>query len=94
MNTGGRTWDDITGIHCILILDETEAIHQLHLGDLSSAVGRKVSLDIGFGSCRKPVSGSHGDRESNGDGPCRGRFPKYSLVDDTSVMATTYRARV
>jgi hypothetical protein len=45
------TRDDISGIHRILVLDKAEAIHELHLSDLPGAMGRKVSLDIGLGSC-------------------------------------------
>lgn len=45
-----RTWNDVASIHSILILDESETVHKLHFGNLSGAVGRKVSLDIGLGS--------------------------------------------
>lgn len=47
------TRDDITGIHRILVLDEAEAIHELHLSNLPGAMGRKVGLDIGLGSCSR-----------------------------------------
>ena len=47
---------NIPGIHGILVLDEAKAIHELDLGDLARAVGRKVSLDIGLGGCRVAVS--------------------------------------
>ncbi len=47
-----RTRYDIPGIHGILVLDEAKAIHELDLGDLTRAMGRKVSLDIGLGGCR------------------------------------------
>lgn len=46
------TWHNIASIQRILILDEAETIHQLYLCDLTSAMFRKVSLDIGLGSCR------------------------------------------
>ena len=52
-----RTGNNITGIQGILVFDEAETIHQLHLGDLAMVVFRKVRLDIGFGSCRERVSG-------------------------------------
>lgn len=42
---------NITSIHGVLVLDETEAIHELNLGDFSGTMSREVSLDIGFGSC-------------------------------------------
>lgn len=45
-----RTWNDVASVHSILILDESETVHKLHFGNLSGAVGRKVSLDIGLGS--------------------------------------------
>ena len=44
------TWDNIPGVHGILILDETEAIHELDFGDLASAMSGEVRLDIGLGS--------------------------------------------
>lgn len=47
-----RTWNNITSIHGILVFDEAEAIHQLHLGDFPGAMGRKMGLDIGLGSCK------------------------------------------
>jgi hypothetical protein len=44
----GQTRNDITGIHGILVLDESEAIHELNLGDLSGAMGVEMGLDISF----------------------------------------------
>lgn len=46
-----HTWNNITGVHGILVLDEAEAVHQLDLCNLSSAMGAKVGLDIGLGDC-------------------------------------------
>lgn len=50
-----KGWDNIAGVHCVLVLDEAEAIHQLYFGNLSGTVGRKVSLDIGLGSMSREV---------------------------------------
>lgn len=51
------TWNDVTGIHGILILNEAEAVHQLDLRDLSGAMGTEVCLDVGLGDFfRKMVS--------------------------------------
>jgi len=47
----GRTGNHIAGIHSILVFDESEAIHELDLGDLSGAMSVEVSLDISLGSC-------------------------------------------
>jgi hypothetical protein len=44
------TWDYVTGIHSIIVLNEAKAIHEFDLGDLSSAMGSKVVLDINLGS--------------------------------------------
>jgi hypothetical protein len=44
------TWHNIPRIHGILVLDEAEAVHELDLCDLTGAMGREVSLDIGLGS--------------------------------------------
>lgn len=47
---GGKlTWNHIPGVHGILVLNETKAIHELDLRDLAGSVGREVRLDIGFG---------------------------------------------
>lgn len=55
---GGRlTRDNVASIHGVLVFDEAEAVHQLDLGDFSGAMSRKVSLNIGLGSCRQRVSG-------------------------------------
>ena len=48
---GQLTRDNILSVHGILVLDETEAVHQLDLGDFSGSMSRKVSLNIGLGSC-------------------------------------------
>jgi hypothetical protein len=46
---GSLTRNDITSIHCVLILNEAEAIHELDLGDLTSAMCLEVSLDVCLG---------------------------------------------
>lgn len=46
----GLTRNDITGIHGIIVFDESKAVHKLDLGDLSSAVGFEMRLDISLGS--------------------------------------------
>lgn len=43
------TRNDVTGIHGVLVLDEAKAVHQLDLGDFTSSMGRKMSLDILLG---------------------------------------------
>jgi hypothetical protein len=48
---GELTWDNVPGIHGILIFNKAEAIHEFDLGDLAGAMGRKVSLNIGFCGC-------------------------------------------
>jgi hypothetical protein len=72
------TWNNIAGIHRILILDEAETIHQLHLCDFSGAMFREMRLDIGLGSCRQRVSGCERERQIGLErsGPLRGRFPR------------------
>lgn len=52
------TWHDITRIHRVFVLNEAKAIHELDLGDLASAMGVEVVLNIGLGSysARVPVS--------------------------------------
>lgn len=84
------TWDDVPGIHGVLVLDETEPIHELDLGDLARPMGREVSLDIGLGSWRgrqdRPgvsISAAAPPRARRGcelrvadNSPCRGRLPR------------------
>jgi hypothetical protein len=51
------TRNDVAGIHSILVLDETEAVHQLDLSDLSGTMGIEVGFDICLGRCiRKNAS--------------------------------------
>ena len=45
------TRNHITGIHRIIILDEAEAVHELDLGDVTSAV-LEVALDVFLGHCK------------------------------------------
>lgn len=76
---GGKchTWNNVTGIHGILILDEAETTHQLHLGDFSSAMSGKVVFNVGLGSCPQRVSWQASRGKKREDyGPFRGRFPK------------------
>ena len=46
---GKLTRNDVARVHRVLVLDEAEAIHELDLGDLASAMGREMGLDIGLG---------------------------------------------
>lgn len=41
--------NNVTGVHGIVVFNETEAVHELDLGDLASAMGLEVSFDIGLG---------------------------------------------
>lgn len=47
------TWNDVTGIHGILVLNEAEPIHELDFSDLASAMGAEVSLNVGLGDFGK-----------------------------------------
>lgn len=47
------TWNDVPGIHGILILDEAEAVHEFDLRDLTRAMGAKVFFDVLFGDWRE-----------------------------------------
>jgi hypothetical protein len=46
----GHTRNHIAGIHSILVFDESEAIHELDLGDLSGAMSVEVGLNISLSS--------------------------------------------
>lgn len=43
------TRNDIARIHRVLVLDKTEAVHELDLGNLASAMGREVGFNVSFG---------------------------------------------
>lgn len=58
-----KSWDDVTRVHHVLVLDEAEAVHELDLGDLAGAMGAKVARDILLGG----LSGQVAQIE-----PCRG----------------------
>ena len=45
-----RTRNHIARVHRVLVLNETEAIHELNLGDLAGAMGVEVVLNIGLSS--------------------------------------------
>ena len=45
------TRHNVSGIHGVLILNETKAIHQLDLRDLTRSMGTEVLLDILFSYC-------------------------------------------
>jgi hypothetical protein len=51
----GHTGNHIAGIHSILVFDESEAIHELDLGDLSCAMSVEMGLDISLGGCGRSV---------------------------------------
>lgn len=46
----------VTRVHCILVLDEAEAIHQLNLSDLAGAVGLEMGLYLGLGGIARQVA--------------------------------------
>lgn len=45
----GLTWNNITRVHRILVLNEAEATHELDLSDLASAMAVKVLFDVLLG---------------------------------------------
>jgi len=50
------TWNDVTRVHGIFVLNEAKAVHQLDLSDLAGAMGLKVCLDVRFGSIAGQVA--------------------------------------
>jgi hypothetical protein len=63
------TRNDVARVHSVLVLDETEAVHELDLSDLASAMGLEVALDVCLGGIAREVAQvearagylSHGD---------------------------------
>ena len=50
------TRDDVAGIHGVLVLDEAEAVHELDLGDLASAMGLEMSLNFSLGGIARKIA--------------------------------------
>lgn len=50
------TGNDVTRIHCILVLDEAETVHELDLSDLAGAMGLEVALDFCLGGIAGKVA--------------------------------------
>jgi hypothetical protein len=48
--------DNVTSIHGVLVLDETEAVHELDLGDLARAMGLEVGLYVCLGGIAGEVA--------------------------------------
>jgi hypothetical protein len=50
------TRNDVARIHCVLILNEAKTVHELHLSDVASAMGREVGFDFGLGGIAREVA--------------------------------------
>jgi hypothetical protein len=50
------TRDDVTRVHCVLVLDEAKAVHELDLGDLTGAMGVEMGLDLSLGGVARKVA--------------------------------------
>jgi hypothetical protein len=48
--------DNITSVHCVLVLDEAKSVHELDLSDLTSAMRLEVALDICLGGIARKVA--------------------------------------
>lgn len=64
------TRNDITGIHSVVVLNESETIHELDLGDVAGAMGLEMILDIFFGDWSSEKSGQRGSRSKTSVGLC------------------------
>ena len=64
-NRSVLTWNNVSRIHGVFVLDEAEAIHELNLGNLARAMSVEVILNIGLGSYNHgPVSDARSPRMS------------------------------
>jgi hypothetical protein len=50
------TRDDVTRVHCVLVLNEAKAVHELDLSDLTGAMSLEVGLDLGLGGIARKVA--------------------------------------
>jgi len=48
--------DNITSVHCVLVLDEAKSIHEFDLSDLTSTMRLEVALDICLGGIARKVA--------------------------------------
>jgi hypothetical protein len=48
--------NDVTSVHGVLVLNEAEAIHELDLSNLASAMGLEVALDVCLGGIAGEVT--------------------------------------
>lgn len=44
------TWYHVSGVHGVLVLDESEAVHELDFGYFTGSMGSEVCFDIGLSS--------------------------------------------
>jgi len=51
-----ESWNDIAGIHFILVFDETETIHELDLLDFGIPMLGEVGLHLCLGSSTRKVA--------------------------------------
>jgi hypothetical protein len=47
-----KCWDNVPGVHGVLVLNEPEAIHQFDFGDFASTMSGEMRLDVSFGRWR------------------------------------------
>ena len=73
-----HTRHDITCVHSIFVLNKAKAVHKLDLGDLASAMGVEVVLNIGLGSYSYAVQSANSVELSEGP---RAQAPAPTAVD-------------
>jgi len=70
-----KGWDDIPGVHGVLILNEAEAVHNLDLCDLAGAMLGEMSLDVGLGRMFGQVAQVKASRRDLRRHGYRSRYP-------------------
>ena len=46
-----HTWNDILSIHGVIVFDESKAIHEFDLGDITGTMFLEVRLNVFLGDC-------------------------------------------
>jgi hypothetical protein len=68
------TRDDVTRVHCVLVLNEAKAVHELDLGDFTGAMSLEVGLDFGLGGIARKVAQVQAGGRDFGHGGVAGGF--------------------
>lgn len=50
------TWNDVTRVHSVFVLNEAKSVHELDLSDFASSMSLKVGLNLSLGGIARKVA--------------------------------------